>query len=61
MKAGDLVKMIRKDWTRRGNNIYIGVYIKERWGNWYVECFSGRRRNRFAQDFWDYVVLNENW
>jgi len=61
MKTGDLVKLIRKTWHERGDNIYTGIFIKEEHRSWYVECFGGNRTGRFNQDFWDYVVLNENW
>ena len=43
MKPGDLVKMTRKKWQASGTNSYLGIFIEEKWDEWFVECFGGKR------------------
>ena len=63
MKVGDLVIATRKenvhkeDWENR----YLGIFIKEEYGEQYVETIGGEITGRFNPDFWDVEVVNENW
>ena len=65
MKTGDLVVATRKgdviSSARSGPDRYIGIFIKEDYGDWFVECFTGDRTGRFSPDFWDVEVVSENW
>ena len=62
MKAGDLVRLIRYRATslEDEDNLYIGIYLYETAGNWFVEC-GFQKIGRFNPDFWKCKVLNENW
>lgn len=66
MKAGDLVIATRKFpeklglWTHQDR--YIGIYIKEEYGDKFVHCLGPTKRwGRFSPDFWDVEIINENW
>jgi len=59
VKVGDLVKMTRKTWQASGANSYLGIFIEEKWDEWFVECFGGKRTGRFSPSFWEYEVLSE--
>mgnify|MGYP001239896473 CR=1 FL=1 len=64
MKTGDLVVATRKGdvifSASSGPDRYIGIFIKEDYGDKFVECFTGDRRGRFSPDFWDVEVVSEN-
>jgi len=68
MKIGDLVVATRKEssppgprYLRAGaRNRYFGIFIKDEYGDKFVECFSGDRTGRFSPDFWDVEVVSEN-
>ena len=61
MKTGDLVVATRKEISKTTRNRYLGIFIKEEYGDKFVECFTGERTGRFNPDFWDVEVVNENW
>ena len=61
MKTGDLVVATRKKSSKTTRNRYLGIYIKEEYGDKFVECFTGDRTGRFSPDFWDVEVVNEDW
>jgi len=64
MKTGDLVVATRKGdvifSASSGEDRYFGIFIKEEYGDKFVECFTGDRTGRFSPDFWDVEVVNEN-
>ena len=62
MKIGDLVVATRKEILIRegARNRYFGIFIKDEYGDKFVECFSGDRTGRFSPDFWDVEVVSEN-
>ena len=62
MKTGDLVVATRKEILIRegARNRYFGIFIKEEYGDKFVECFTGDRTGRFSPDFWDVEVVSEN-
>jgi len=62
MKIGDLVVATRKESLIRegARNRYFGIFIKDEYGDKFVECFSGDRTGRFSPDFWDVEVVSEN-
>ena len=62
MKVGDLVVATRKEILIRegARNRYFGIFIKDEYGDKFVECFSGDRTGRFSPDFWDVEVVSEN-
>ena len=68
MKIGDLVVATRKESSREfywqvragARNRYFGIFIKDEYGDKFVECFSGDRTGRFSPDFWDVEVVSEN-
>ena len=62
MKTGDLVLATRKENHKKDDleNGYLGIFIKEEYGEKFVEC-GGPRVGRFNPDFWDVEVVNENW
>ena len=62
MKAGDLVRLqrYRANSLDDSDNLYIGIYIKEEYGEWHVEC-GFKRLGQFSPDFWNCEVINENW
>ena len=60
MKTGDLVVATRKEISKTTRNRYLGIFIKEEYGEKFVEC-GGPRVGRFNPDFWDVEVVNENW
>ena len=61
MKVGDLVKMTRKKWQASGTNSYLGIFIEEKWDEWFVEVLGGKRSmGRFSPSFWEYEVISEN-
>ena len=62
MKIGDLVVATRKESVGKYDdrqNRYLGIYIKDEFGDKYVEC-GGTRVGRFSPDFWDVEVVSEN-
>ena len=61
MKTGDLVVATRKKTHNKVDfpNRYLGIYIKDEFGDKYVEC-GGTRVGRFSPDFWDVEVVSEN-
>ena len=59
MKTGDLVVATRKESSKTTRNRYLGIYIKEEYGDKFVEC-GGTRVGRFSPDFWDVEVVSEN-
>ena len=59
MKTGDLVLATRKESSKTTRNRYLGIYIKEEYGDKFVEC-GGTRVGRFSPDFWDVEVVSEN-
>tara|TARA_R100001443_G_scaffold116712_1_gene138172 strand:+ start:283 stop:465 length:183 start_codon:yes stop_codon:yes gene_type:complete len=59
MKTGDLVLATRKESSKTTRNRYLGIYIKEEYGDKFVEC-GGTRVGRFSPDFWDVKVVSEN-
>jgi len=63
MKIGDLVVATRKTNSHRvgARNRYMGIFIKNEYGDLFVECFTGENVGRFSPDFWDVEVINENW
>jgi len=62
VKVGDLVVATRKEILIRegARNRYFGIFIKDEYGDKFVECFSGDRTGRFSPDFWDVEVVSEN-
>ena len=62
MKTGDLVVATRKEILIRedARNRYFGIFLKEEYGDKFVECFTGDRTGRFSPDFWDVEVVSEN-
>ena len=62
MKIGDMVVATRKIISARSpeRNRYFGIFIKEEYGDKFVECFTGDRTGRFSPDFWDVEVVSEN-
>jgi len=64
MKIGDMVVATRKGdvitGARSGPDHYFGIFIKEEYGDKFVECFTGDRRGRFNPDFWDVEVVSAN-
>ncbi len=62
MKIGDMVVATRKTISTRSSecNRYFGIFIKEEYGDKFVECFTGDRTGRFSPDFWDVEVVSEN-
>ena len=64
MKIGDLVIATRKEpWDlRTSRNRYLGIFIKERRDDKYIECFTGGETTaRFDPESWDVEIINENW
>ncbi len=63
MKIGDLVVATRKQphYKEGWENRYLGIFIKDEYGDKYVECIGGEITARFSPDFWDVEVVNENW
>ena len=63
MKIGDLVVATRKEILIREGalNRYFGIFIKDEYGDKYVECIGGEITARFNPDFWDVEVVNEIW
>ena len=68
MKTGDLVVATRKfpeiEWDLPGchQDRYIGIYIKEEYGDKFVHCLGPSKRwGRFSPEFWDVEIINENW
>jgi len=59
MKTGDLVLATRKEISKTTRNRYLGIFIKEEYGDKFVEC-GGTRVGRFSPDFWDVEVVSEN-
>ncbi len=59
MKTGDLVVATRKKSSKNTRNRYLGIYIKEEYGDKFVEC-GGTRVGRFSPDFWEVEVVSEN-
>ena len=61
MKAGDLVRLRRYRANRLddSDNLYVGIYLKEEHGEWYVEC-GFKRLGQFNPDFWTCEVISEN-
>ena len=62
MKIGDMVVATRKEILIRegARNRYFGIFIKEDYGDKFVEYFTGDRTGRFSPDFWDVEVVSEN-
>jgi len=64
MKIGDMVVATRKAdvifSASSGPHRYFGIFIKEDYGDKFVECFTGDRTGRFSPDFWDVEVVSEN-
>tara|TARA_Y100000310_G_C19978783_1_gene488792 strand:+ start:74 stop:286 length:213 start_codon:yes stop_codon:yes gene_type:complete len=62
MKVGDLVRLqrYRANSLNDEDNLYIGIYLKEEYGDWYVEC-GFRKTGRFSPDFWTCEVVNASW
>ena len=62
MKAGDLVRLqrYRANSLNDEDNLYVGVYLKEEYGDWYVEC-GFQKTGRFNPDFWKCEVVNASW
>ena len=62
MKAGDLVRLrrYRANSLDDEDTLYVGVYLYEEYGNWYVEC-GFQRVGQFSPDFWNCEVINEDW
>ncbi len=60
MKVGDLVRItrFRANSLKDKDNLYIGVYLKEEYGDWYVEC-GFQKLGRFNPDFWKCEILSE--
>ena len=65
MKTGDLVVATRKGdvifSASSGEDRYFGIFIKEEYGDLYIECIGGEHTGRFGPDLWDVEVINENW
>ncbi len=61
MKTGDLVRMqrYRANSLRDDDNLYFGIYLYTKFGDWFVEC-GGIRPGRFSSDFWTCEVVSEN-
>jgi len=62
MKIGDLVRLqrYRANSLNDDDTLYIGVYLKEEYGDWYVEC-GFQKTGRFSSDFWTCEVINASW
>jgi hypothetical protein len=40
----------------------MGIFIKERRDDKYIECFTGGETTaRFDPESWDVEIINENW
>jgi len=63
MKTGDLVVATRKELmiTSSARNRYFGIFVKEEYGDLFVECIGGEHTGRFSPDFWDVEIINEDW
>tara|TARA_R110000824_G_scaffold102639_4_gene244143 strand:- start:17 stop:229 length:213 start_codon:yes stop_codon:yes gene_type:complete len=61
MKAGDLVRLqrYRANSLNDDDNLYVGIYLKEEYGEWYVEC-GFKRLGQFNPDFWTCEVISAN-
>ena len=61
MKAGDLVRLqrYRANSLNDDDNLYVGIYLKEEDGEWYVEC-GFKRLGQFNPDFWTCEVISAN-
>ena len=61
MKAGDLVRLQRYRANRLNDddNLYVGIYLREEDGLWFVAC-GFQRTGRFSPDFWTCEVVSAN-
>ena len=61
MKAGDLVRLqrYRANSLNDDDNLYVGVYLHQEDGTWFVEC-GFQRVGRFSPDFWTCEVVSAN-
>ena len=51
MKTGDMVVATRKEILIRegARNRYFGIFLKEEYGDLYIECIGGEHTGRFGR------------